>query len=248
MNTSTSPALTPSARWLLGLSVGLLLLTLAWDAAALDLPTMLHIGTPRGFDLRHLPLLENVLHDGVRKVSTVLFIAMIVWAVWRDSGRPGATTRRERLTVLALVTLSLLAVSVTKQFSRSSCPWEWTQFGGQAVYTSHWNLLASDGGGGSCFPGGHASGSLAFLALCLPWLWSPVAGRQAAIGWRWFALVVFAGLVSGVTQTLRGAHPPSHTLWTGVICAAVTLTGWWLALPKLRAARVSAEPALPGRS
>ena len=248
MNTSTSPALTPSARWLLGLSVGLLLLTLAWDAAALDLPTMLHIGTPRGFDLRHLPLLENVLHDGVRKVSTVLFIAMIVWAVWRDSGRPGATTRRERLTVLALVTLSLLAVSVTKQFSRSSCPWEWTQFGGQAVYTSHWNLLASDGGGGSCFPGGHASGSLAFLALCLPWLWSPVAGRQAAIGWRWFALVVFAGLVSGVTQTLRGAHPPSHTLWTGVICAAVTLTGWWLALPKLRAAQVSAEPALPGRS
>ena len=248
MNTSTSPALTPSARWLLGLSVGLLLLTLAWDAAALDLPTMLHIGTPRGFDLRHLPLLENVLHDGVRKVSTVLFIAMIVWAVWRDSGRPGATTRRERLTVLALVTLSLLAVSVTKQFSRSSCPWEWTQFGGQAVYTSHWNLLASDGGGGSCFPGGHASGSLAFLALCLPWLWSPVAGRRAAIGWRWFALVVFAGLVSGVTQTLRGAHPPSHTLWTGVICAAVTLTGWWLALPKLRAAQVSAEPALPGRS
>lgn len=237
MTDTSRPPLPTSARWLLGLSAALLLLTLAWDASGLDLPVMLQIGTPQGFPLRHLPLLENVLHEGVRKVSTVLFIAMIVWALRRDSGRPGATTRRERLAVLALVTLSLLAVSVTKQFSRSSCPWEWTAFGGHAVYTSHWNLLVGDGGGGSCFPGGHASGSLAFFALCLPWLWSPVAGRRSAVGWQWFALVVFAGLVSGATQTLRGAHPPSHTLWTGVFCAAIALGGWWLALPKLRAGR-----------
>lgn len=237
MTDTSSPTLPTSARWLLGLSAALLLLSLAWDASAMDLPVMLQIGTPQGFPLRHLPLLENVLHDGVRKLSTVLFIAMIVWAVRRDSGRPGSTTRRERLTVLALVTLSLLAVSVAKQFSRSSCPWEWTAFGGHAIYTSHWNLLASDGGGGSCFPGGHASGSLAFFALCLPWLWSPVEGRRTSTGWMWFALAVSAGIASGITQTLRGAHPPSHTLWTGVICAAVALTGWWLALPKLRAAR-----------
>jgi membrane-associated PAP2 superfamily phosphatase len=29
------------------------------------------------------------------------------------------------------------------------------------------------------------------------------------------------GLVLGAIQTLRGAHYPSHTAWTALICAAV---------------------------
>lgn len=249
MTTDATTALPRSTQWLLTLVAALLLLTLMWDAAGLDLPAMLQIGTPQGFALRHQHLLEQVLHDGVRKVSTVMFIVLALWAL-RPDRHPstGGPSRRERLTVLALVTLSLLAISLAKYLSRSSCPWEWSNFGGRAVYTSHWNLLMSDGGGGRCFPGGHASGSLAFFALCLPWLWSPSAARRAQVGWGWFGLVVLAGLVSGITQTLRGAHPPSHTLWTGVICAAVALGGWALALPTLRAAQVTAEPASPGRS
>jgi membrane-associated PAP2 superfamily phosphatase len=30
-------------------------------------------------------------------------------------------------------------------------------------------------------------------------------------------------------QTVRGAHYPSHTLWTLVICGAVSLGGWRIA-------------------
>ena len=32
----------------------------------------------------------------------------------------------------------------------------------------------------------------------------------------------------GLVQTLRGAHYPSHTLWTMVICYAVGGAAWWM--------------------
>lgn len=209
----------------------LLLLTLGWDAAGMDLPVMSQIGTSAGFPWRHHPLLETVLHDGGRQLATGAYLLLWGWVLWPVSSGP---SRRERGTVLALVTLSMVTVGLLKQASRASCPWEWSAFGGTAVYTSHWNLLAGDGGTGGCFPGGHASSALSFLALCLPWLRSPVAGRRRAPGWRWLTAVLLAGGLAGVTQTLRGAHPPSHTLWTLLICGAIALAGWRLALPWLR--------------
>jgi membrane-associated PAP2 superfamily phosphatase len=42
-------------------------------------------------------------------------------------------------------------------------------------------------------------------------------------GRRIFLLTSGTGLLFGLVQTLRGAHYPSHTLWTGWICWAVTL-------------------------
>jgi membrane-associated PAP2 superfamily phosphatase len=216
----------------------LALVTLAWDASGLDVSTMRLAGTPGGFPWQHDVLLERVLHDGGRVLAWLAFGLLTLWAIRPDGpDKHHAPARRERLTVLALVTLSLLAVSLLKHFSRTSCPWEWSAFGGQAIPVSHWNLWAVDGGHGHCFPGGHASGALAFLALGLPWLWSPVEGRPTAPGALWLSVVVTAGATAGLTQTLRGAHPPSHTLWTALICGAVALAGWRLALPGLRSDR-----------
>jgi membrane-associated PAP2 superfamily phosphatase len=225
------PAANPTAltrAWL-----ALLLFTLCWDAAGLDLWVMRQIGTGAGFPWRHHPLLETVLHDGGRQLATLAYLLLWGWALWPAAAGP---SRRERQTVLALVTLSIVAVGLLKQLSRSSCPWEWNAFGGTAAYTSHWNLWNGDGGAGRCFPGGHASSALSFLALCLPWLWSPVTGRRSAPGQRWLVAVLLAGLVAGLTQTLRGAHPPSHSLWTLLICSAIALAGWRMAQPWLRGA------------
>ena len=47
-------------------------------------------------------------------------------------------------------------------------------------------------------------------------------------GWRWLALVLIVGLIAGFAQTLRGAHHPSHTLWTLVICTGISISGWLL--------------------
>lgn len=242
----TTPTPHPNdRRWLMWSWLALCLVTLAWDASGQDLPVMRLLGTAEGFPLRHHPLLERVFHDGGRQASTVLYGLLLVWSVWPDTAQPPtAPSRRERLTVLALVTLALAVVSLLKRASHTSCPWEWSVFGGDAAYVSHWDLFTLDGGGGHCFPGGHASSAMAFFALCLPWLWSPVRARRTAPGWRWLAAVLVTGAVAGIAQTLRGAHPPSHTLWTALICTGVALAGWRLALPRL-AHTAPIGPVLP---
>lgn len=213
----------------------LLALTLLWDWGGADLAVMQAIGNPEGFALRHQWLLSRVLHDAVQQVAVLFYLLIWIWASWPARWQRGPVTlwtlpRRERLTVALLVTLSLLAVNLIKNASQTSCPWDLQAFGGPALYVSHWSLGVADGGSGRCFPGGHASSAYAFLALCLPWLMPPAGrSRERAPGWRWLGFLLFAGLVAGAVQTVRGAHYPSHTLWTLVICAGVSLTGWRVA-------------------
>lgn len=227
-----TPALAANATvwWL-----GTLLFAGLWDLSGLDLAFMQQLGTPQGFALQHTWVLERVLHDGVRQAATGFFLLIGLWTLWParwDQPRLAALAlpRRERLAVLLSVVLSLVAVNLIKNASRTSCPWDLQVFGGSAVYVSHWTWGLIDGGTGRCFPGGHASSAFAFLALSLPWLLPPAnEPRRRAVGLRWLAGVLVAGAVAGAVQTVRGAHYPSHTLWTLVICGGVSLAVWaWL--------------------
>ncbi len=226
----------PLVRWWL-IALGL---TLLWDWAGADLAVMQLIGGPRGFALRDQWLLSRVLHDAVRQIAVLFYLLIWAWAAWPARWQRGPLAlwtlpRRERLTVALLVTLSLLAVNLIKNAAQTSCPWDLQAFGGPAHYVSHWSFGQADGGSGRCFPGGHASSAYAFLGLCLPWLMPPAGRvRDPATGWRWLGFFMLAGLVAGAVQTVRGAHYPSHTLWTLVICAGVSLAGWRIAQRRQR--------------
>jgi hypothetical protein len=98
--------------------------------------------------------------------------------VWRPLGGFGGISRLQRLEIACGITLSLLLVSAIKHYSQTSCPWDLQAFGGTAHYVSHWAWGLQDGGSGRCFPGGHASAALAYLALPLPWLLSPVSAQH----------------------------------------------------------------------
>ena len=219
----------PALVWLLWTA-----LTLLWDLGGLDLPVMRWLGDAQGFALQHNWLLENVLHNGVQKVSTGVYL--VLWLiVWWPLGALKTWSRRERLGVVLCITLALLATSGLKQASQTSCPSSLIEFGGNAHYVSHWAWGVRDGGGGHCFPGGHASSALAFLALAFPFLARPDAHNQQRGRWV-LAAVLAGGLLLGVSQTLRGAHYPSHTLWTVLLCAAVSTGAWrlgqrWLPSP-----------------
>ncbi len=221
--------------WLLG-TCALLAGVLLWDASGLDLRVMQFWGTAQGFPLKTQPWLSHILHDRGKQMAVGLYLLM--WLlVWRPWGPWRALTRRERLASALAVTASVLSVSVLKHFSLTSCPWDLRLFGGSAEYVSHWAWGLADNGGGKCFPGGHASSAFGFLALSLPFLLSTHAGLRRH-GWRLLFATVAVGLVFGATQTVRGAHYPSHTFWTAWICWTVGLVVYHLV-----AAR---SPARPG--
>lgn len=208
------PLKKPIFWWILGL-------TLLWDALGLDQWVMAVIGTPQGFPLRHHPFLATVMHDQLR--TALLGFYGVAWLmVFWPRGFARDLNRRQRWAAMVGVTLSLLIVSGLKRISTTSCPWDWQAFGGVAEPLSHWTWGVLDGGSGHCFPGGHASSGLAFLSI----VWVALTAESQAPK-RWGRKLLWAvaglGLLMGVVQTLRGAHPPSHTLWTAWICAAV---GW----------------------
>ncbi len=189
----------------------------AWDASGLDLSVMASLGNAAGFSLRQQWWLETALHSAARQLAQVIFAGLWVM-VWRPVGVFRSYQRSERLEVAVGVTVALLAISGLKRLSLTSCPWDLQSFGGLATYVSHWQWGVRDGGSGGCFPGGHASSAFAYVAVVLPGLARGPGSAQHRMAQRLLVAVVLAGLVLGGAQTLRGAHYPSHTLWTGWIC------------------------------
>lgn len=212
--------LSPTSRWWLATPV-LFLIPVCWDLTGLDGWVMQQLADGDGFPLRHQWWLEKVMHGAARHLATALYIGVLLM-VWRPVGPFRSLSRVVRVEAAVGVTLGLLAVRWMKRLSTTSCPWDLQAFGGVAHYVSHWNWGVLDGGPGQCFPGGHASAALAFVALALPWLTSVVA-EERHLGRQWLLGVLGSGLALGLAQTLRGAHFPSHTLWTALVCWAVAL-------------------------
>ena len=213
----SAPGVGASPRWRRDLVVLLaaLGLLLGWDASGLDLAVMRLIGRPDGFPLREAWVTSTLLHSGGRMLAWVVVLLMAL-----DAWRPlvAGPSRRERRLWLAVTVAAVLLVPGIKRISRTSCPWDLAEFGGVARYASHWALGIVDGGGGRCFPAGHASAGFAFLGG-----YFALRRRQPHAARLWLAASLVAGLVLGGAQQVRGAHFMSHTLWTGWLCWT---TGW----------------------
>ena len=216
--TGTAYSALTAPRLITGLWLGSILL---WEWSGADLWVMNLLADRHGFALQQNWWLRVLLHDGLHTVSVLCYLALII-AIWRPFGFLRAISRFQRMEMFSGVTAALLAISSIKHFSLTSCPWDLAEFGGMARYVSHWTWGLGDGGPGRCFPSGHASAGFAFLALALPGLFSASAVMQQN-GRRIFYLAFLFGLVCGVAQVLRGAHYPSHVLWTGLICWIVAL-------------------------
>jgi membrane-associated PAP2 superfamily phosphatase len=216
-----------ASLWLWGT---LLVLTLVWDASGADLSAMTWLGDPQGFAWRGHWWLSTVLHNGAKQLAVLVYVGVLAMTLW-PRGIWRQLPPSQRLEIAMGITLSLVVVTAIKRISLTSCPWDLEAFGGTGRYVSHWAWGVSDGGGGSCFPGGHASSGFAFMALSLPWLTSKQTEHQR-LGGTMTAMILLTGLVLGLSQTLRGAHYPSHTAWTALVCAATAwanhgLFAWW---------------------
>ena len=230
--------LVSSQRHILLWTAASLLCILAWDGSGLDLAMARWFGDSQGFALRSNWFMVHVAHEGARTLAWLIALVLTI-CIWWPMGfmRQVAYPRRIQLMVSMLVALAVMAVM--KRTSATSCPWDLAEFGGVARYASHWALGIVDGGGGRCFPAGHASAGFAFLGG-----YFALRRRQPRAARLWLAASLAAGLVLGGAQQVRGAHFMSHTLWTGWLCWT---TGWLcdLAAGLLRQRFAFADSQLP---
>lgn len=199
-------------------AIGLVLL-LAWDFSGLDPQSMHVFGDAHGFAWREHWVARTLLHDGGRWLGFVVLAALVV-NVWRPLW--AGPTRGERARWLIVTLSCLLAVPALKQLSATSCPWDLAEYGGVAHYVSHWSFGARDGGPGHCFPSGHATAAFAFIGG-----WFALRDHQPHVARRWMVAVIGFGLVFGLAQMARGAHYPSHTLWSAWLCWVISMVGAW---------------------
>ncbi len=204
-----APGLLP---WCAALVLGLLVL-LTWDASGLDLWLSRQLGQARGFAWRDAWLLSALMHTGGRWLALMLVLLLAL-----DAWRPllAGPTRAERRYWLAVLLLTALAVPALKLNSLSSCPWDLAEFGGTALYRSHWSWNTPDGGPGHCFPSGHAVAGYAFLGQVFLW-----RGTRPRLARGVLRAVLVLGSTYALAQVLRGAHFVSHGLWSAWMCAAL---------------------------
>lgn len=194
-----------------------LLALLAWDAAGWDLAEARLFAGPRGFPWREHWLTSGVLHQGGRIFGWIVLAALVVniWRPWIDG-----PTKSERIRWVVLTVLCVTLVPAIKRASPTSCPWDLAEFGGMAQHLSHWRFDLSDGGPGHCFPSGHATAAFGFLSGFVV-----LRNSRPDLARQWLIAVLAAGAVFGTAQLMRGAHYPSHTLWSAWGCWLICLLG-----------------------
>ena len=214
---SADPIQTPFWRLPALISLALLPLLLAWDFSDGDMKMAAIWGERGGFALRSNWWMEKIMHEGARTVGW-LFLLTLLLSIWRPWGTLRSLATADRASVFGSVLCALLSVTVIKGLSETSCPWDLQVFGGLAPYVSHWDFWQRDGGGGHCFPAGHASTGFAFMAA-----YFGLKQNNAPAAWVWLLVALLIGFELGISQQIRGAHFMSHTLWTAWLCWTV---GW----------------------
>jgi membrane-associated PAP2 superfamily phosphatase len=193
-------------------TLGALALLLAWDAGGADLALARWAADGRGFAWHDSWAAAVLLHDWMRRAAFAAG-AWLVAGIWWPTGVLRRVPRPARIRWVASLLLGVALINLLKHASRTSCPWDLAEFGGNAFYVSHWAWGVLDGGPGHCFPAGHASAAFAFIGGYFAL--RPVSPRAAM---AWLACAMAAGFVLGLAQQLRGAHFMSHTLWTAWLC------------------------------
>ncbi|MGQ0697629.1 MAG: phosphatase PAP2 family protein [Panacagrimonas sp.] len=200
-------------------ALALLALALLCDLSALDRKVAAYFFDPAlgEFPARHAFWAEEGLHRG--GIWLVALVALSTLALLIASLRVARLRpyRREAAYVLACIALSTGSVAILKQSTNVDCPWDVSDYGGSNTYAHVFQAKPEGSVPNHCFPGAHSSGGFSLLAIAFV-----LAARRH----RHARAVLLAGFALGlgyaVTQWARGAHFPSHDLWSAVVAWSVS--------------------------
>jgi membrane-associated PAP2 superfamily phosphatase len=199
----------------------------AWDATGMDITVMRWLGGSGGFPWRDHWLTAGVLHGGIRYLAWGLLVALVA-GLWHPWGPLRSLSKAQRLWMLGTTVACTALIPLIKHLSATSCPWSLAEFGGSVTqYVPHWLRSVTDGGPGGCFPSGHVATAFAFLAT-----WFVLRDTAPSDARRWLAITLVAGVVLSAAQVARGAHYPSHPLWTAWMCWVVSALSFHIFRPR----------------
>lgn len=205
----------PAVGMILGGSVALALAALALFA---EFGPLDHAVAEAFYDAQHarFPARSGLLAT-IHNVQTWAVVAFgLLLMPWPSRRAP----RRASIYLLACIAVTTLGVGALKQVSPVECPWSLTEFGGAQMFKHTFATQLSDAHAGHCAPGAHSSGAFALLGVFVL-----LRQRRHRAALPVLLGVSGLGLSFALCQWVRGAHFPSHDLWTACIawCAACAL-------------------------
>lgn len=194
--------------------IALIALSIILEASGADirLADKIYAWEGGSWALKNAWITKTVIHQTGRNLSLFLALIVIAGLITTFISTKVRKYRRELVYLLCAAGGSSILISLLKEITHVSCPWDFDRYGGEIPYESVLSQIIHASGEG-CFPAGHASGGYAWLALYF-------LGTYKNSNLRWIGLTfaLCVGIVFGFSQQLRGAHFISHDLWTLGIC------------------------------
>ena len=207
--------LTHEVAWLAGAWL-LIILVARYTTLDHTLTAFFHDPEAAEFPLRHSAFWNVFMHSGLKYLSLAIWLTLFLLWLLPARWAPNQHLRNAIGFTLLVAPLAALAVSLLRSLSPHSCPWELAAYGGGADYFRFFDSLPANAGPGRCAPSGHASAGFVWIAgYIAARRTSPLAARVA------LALTLCLGVLTGLTQIVRGAHFVSHVLLTAWVWYAV---------------------------
>jgi membrane-associated PAP2 superfamily phosphatase len=188
---------------------------------------------------RNAPLPRLLFYNGPKWAVIALGASLLIGCVLPEKWRRGRFKLPWETKHVAcfLVCLGAVPAIIGAMKARSDiyCPWALERYGGDKPYHHFFDPLPAPfkPNAGCCFPGGHASGGFALMALVV--LCSTTRGRWAGI-----ATGMALGWMMGTYQMLKGAHFLSHTITTMLLAVIIIeIVRVLFALPWNKAGRIT---------
>ncbi|NDY72850.1 PAP2 family protein [Desulfobacter hydrogenophilus] len=172
-------------------------------------------------------LFEQVLHEGGRLFNIFAAGLWLLGFITTLLHKPFRKYRKPMLYFLVAAAAGPIIVGALKQATHIYTPWDILPFYGSLPYIRLFDLVPNGLPIGQAFPAGHASGGYTFFSLYF--LMHQLGASDKKLG---LAAGLFLGGAYGLGQQVRGAHFPSHDLFSMVICWYAAFYVYYLFYPK----------------
>jgi membrane-associated PAP2 superfamily phosphatase len=170
---------------------------------------------------------NTIIHSGGQLLDRIFVLIWLLLFIFINLKKKFTIYRKFFLFFLLASVTGPILVGIGKNLTHIHTPWDLQLFNGIYPYIRLLDPTPEGVPVGYAFPAGHASGGYCFLSLYFALL-------HFRSPYRIFGLVfgVCLGLVFGLGQQIRGAHFPSHDLFTLVICWYAAMAVYLLFYPK----------------